>query len=369
MPVVAVGAVAAVVAALMALLLLYGSAALARMVANLIPNWHLPGLGNIRSFVLGAANAALHTVAGWLDAAVGNAANWVLAPWHILNALIAKVASVGHSIYHAILAARLLAHTIYTALLHFVGARIATVEHLAYYLYAAAIALTHSVYATLLHFVGQRIASVVHYAEFLYAAAKAYAAGVYSTLLHFVGERVSALEHYAQVLTREAIAYADLRFTQAIHYAEAIAKTTATAAIGVLTTDIAHAIHIPWIDIRDEVAVLEGVIATDLPDVGALVRAIPKAVPLDIAATMTGVLAIDRMMLKYLQECGIPNCKNLGGLGKDLLKLLELVGGAGLLAYLAAMVHDPVGTADETDRVLSGLVEGTVTTFRDLIGV
>jgi len=368
MPVVAVGAVAVVIAALMALLLLYGSAALAKMVANLIPSWHIPGLGNIRSFVLGAANAALRTVAGWLDAAVSPVAHWILAPWHVMNNLYAKLISLGHSLYHAILAARALIHTVYSSLLHFIGTTALTLEHYALSLYHRAISYAHGVYSTLLHFIGERIAAVLAVADSLYHLALSYAAGVYSTLLHFISERVGALEHYAQALTAEALAYADLRFHQAEAYAKGIAETTVTAALGILTTDIAHAIHIPWIDIRDEVAVLEGVIATDLPDIGALVRAIPRAIPADIAATMAGVLAIDRVMIKYLEECGIPNCKNLGALGKDLLKLLELVGGAGLLAYIAAMVHSPVQTADETDRILSGLVQDTVGAFRDLIG-
>lgn len=368
MPVVAVGAVAAVIAALMALLLLYGAAALAKMVANLVPNWHIPGLGNIRSAVLGAANSALRTVAGWLDSAVGNVAHWILAPWHIMNAIYAKLISVGHSIYHAILAARLLAHTIYKALLHFIAVEFATAIHLARYLYAQAIAFAHAVESTLLHFIAARVDSLIHLIDVLHAAAIAYAASIYSTLLHFVGERVSSLENLIGVSVAGALAEAHALYEQALAYARAIAHTTATAVVGALVTDVTNAVHADWVKITDEVAALEGVIATDLPDIGALVRAIPRAIPTDLAEVITGALAIEIPMIRFLRECGVPNCKNLGGFGKALQDLFGLAEGVALIGLIEAMVHDPQGTANETVTVLDGALHDTVNTFRDLIG-
>jgi hypothetical protein len=369
MPVVAVGAIAAVIAALMALLLLYGSAALTKMVANLIPNWHIPGLGNIRGFALGAANAALHTIAGWLDSAVGLAAHWILAPWHILNQLFAKVIAAEHALYHAILAVRHLAGVLYARATALAYRLARDAQGFARALFAAAELAARALFAQAMATITRLINDVIGLVHAVLATAQAYALGLFNSAAALVFRLVTDVERFASALFAQAIAHAEARFAQAIAHAEAVARSAAAAAIGILTTDIAHAVHIPWVQITDEVKALEGVIATDLPDLGALVRAIPRAVPLDIATTLAGVLAIDRVAIKYLEECGIPNCKNLGGLGKDLLKLLELVGGAGLLAYLAAMVHDPGGTADETDRVLSGLVQDTVTGFRDLIGV
>ena len=99
MPVVAVGAIGAVIAALLALLILYGIKALAQVVGHLVPDWSFPGLGNIRSHIIGAAQAALRGTAAWLDAAAGAAAGWVLAPWHVIRVFMDKVASLANSTY------------------------------------------------------------------------------------------------------------------------------------------------------------------------------------------------------------------------------------------------------------------------------
>jgi len=152
------------------------------------------------------------------------------------------------------------------------------------------------------------------------------------------------------------------------NWAAAYANAAAAGAVGALVTDVTTAVHGEWIAITDEVKALEGVIATDLPDIGALVRAIPRAVPIDIAAAITGTMAIDRVLLRYLEKCGIPNCKNLGGFGNLLKDLINVAEGAALLGLLAQAVRDPEGTAAELDSVIGGTVRGAAHVLTAAVG-
>ena len=179
----------------------------------------------------------------------------------------------------------------------------------------------------------------------------------------------AAVLHEAQHLYNLAVARIEARFAQGLKYADAVALSTATAAVGALTTDVGKVAHAEWVAITDDVKALEGVIASDLPDIGALVRAIPRAVPLDIAGTIGGTLALERVLTRYLIDCGIPNCRNLGGLGRELADLLKLVEGAGFLAFLVAMVTDPDGTSREVNDVVAPIVVDTVNGARHLIGL
>src|SRR6266702_2344491 len=289
MPVVAVGAIGAVIAALLALLILYGIRALAQVVGHLVPDWSFPGLGNIRSHIVGAAQAALRGTAAWLDAAAGAAAGWVLAPWHVIRVFMDKVASLANSTY-------------------WMGSRLL---HFAEHVYNVAQA---EVVAAL--------SAATHLAQHVYNLAVAYAAAKVLTAIHFA-EHVYNVTH-AEIA--ESLAAAK-------HYAGAIALSTATAVVGIFSTDLGKVAAAEWVKITDDVAALEGVIATDLPDIAALARAIPRAIPRELADVIAGGLAVDALAIRYLRECGIPNCKNLHGFGKDLQGLFKLAEGAAFLGF------------------------------------
>src|SRR6266702_3467070 len=303
MPVVAVGAIGAVIAALLALLILYGIRALAQVVGHLVPDWSFPGLGNIRSHIVGAAQAALRGTAAWLDAAAGAAAGWVLAPWHVIRVFMDKVASLANSTY----------------------------------------------------LMGSRL---LHLVQHVYNLARAYAVAKFTEAVHFA-EHVYNVAH-AEIAQSLAIAK---------HYAGAIALSTATAVVGIFSTDLGKVAAAEWVKITDEVAALEGVIATDLPDIAALARAIPRAIPRELADVIAGGLAVDALAIRYLRECGIPNCKNLHGFGKDLQGLFKLAEGAAFLGFLAYIITDPDGATRETEQVAGAILTDTIDGVRHLIGV
>lgn len=144
-------------------------------------------------------------------------------------------------------------------------------------------------------------------------------------------------------------------------------------AIHTVETTVAAEASRPWAviwpDIEATVRGLDGILADDLPDIGAAIRAIGRDVPLDMLASIAAASGISLAMLRYLRDCGVPNCRNLGKFGHDLQSLFTAVGDGALLAFLAAAVEDPGGAARVvTDDVLPGLRD-VAGRFEQSIGV
>src|SRR6266581_1499526 len=231
MPVVAVGAIGAVIAALLALLILYGIKALAQVVGHLVPDWSFPGLGNIRSHIIGAAQAALRGTAAWLDAAAGAAAGWVLAPWHVIRVFMDKVASLANSTY--LMGSRLLhlAQHVYNLARAYAAAQALRVLHFAEHVYNVVRAEVTAV-----------LSAATHLAQHVYNLAIAYAAAKVLTAIHFA-EHVYNVAH-AEIAQSLAAAK---------HYAGAIALSTATAVVGIFSTDLGKVAAAEWVKINEEV--------------------------------------------------------------------------------------------------------------------
>ncbi len=369
MPVVAVGAIGAVIAALLALLILYGIRALAQVVGHLVPDWSFPGLGNIRSHIVGAAQAALRGTAAWLDAAAGAAAGWVLAPWHVIRVFMDKVASLANSTY--LMGSRLLhlAQHVYNLARAYAAAQALRVLHFAEHVYNVVRAYATAKFAEAVHF-AEHVYNVAH-AEIaaVLSAATHLAQHVYNLAIAYAFAKVLTAIHFAEHVYNVAHAEIAQSLAAAKHYAGAIALTTATAVVGIFSTDLGKVAAAEWVKITDDVAALEGVIATDLPDIAALARAIPRAIPRELADVIAGGLAVDALAIRYLRECGIPNCKNLHGFGKDLQGLFKLAEGAAFLGFLAYIITDPDGATRETEQVAGAILSDTIDGVRHLIGV
>ncbi len=369
MPVVAVGAIGAVIAALLALLILYGIKALAQVVGHLVPDWSFPGLGNIRSHIIGAAQAALRGTAAWLDAAAGAAAGWVLAPWHVIRVFMDKVASLANSTY--LMGSRLmhLAQHVYNLARAYAVAKFTEAVHFAEHVYNVVRAYATAKFTEAVHF-AEHVYNVAH-AEItaVLSAATHLAQHVYNLAVAYAAAKALTAIHFAEHVYNVAHAEIAQSLAAAKHYAGAIALSTATAVVGIFSTDLGKVAAAEWVKITDDVAALEGVIATDLPDIGALARAIPRAIPRELADVIAGGLAVDALAIRYLRECGIPNCKNLHGFGKDLQRLFGLAEGAAFLGFLAYIITDPDGATRETEQVAGAILSDTIDGVRHLIGV
>lgn len=391
MVVVALPALALIVVALLALLLLYSADKLGKFISSLMPDISFGWVGSLRGWVDGAISSAYNTVAGWVSASVGPIEKFFLIPYHIMSELYLKVIHTYESVYNNLVLAYRYAEHIYNLAaqfaLNYVHQAIAYTQHVYNLAVGEAESLAtraeHSAEGYALHLYDAAkadILDVAHEAEALYAQAvqtaqslavqaeslaQSLAAGVASTAL----AEVQAVQHLAQSLYADALDYADKLgagvLSDAEHYA--------AGAIGAAVTDIDHAVTGAvqgiWDGISTGVSDLEGALGVDLPDVGALVRAIPRAVPADIAAAIAGAYAMSAVAVRFMAECGVPNCKNLSKIGRELQALFSLVEGASFLAFIVGMVKDPQTTAQETVSLLSVIVKDELAAFRNLVGI
>lgn len=391
MPALALAPLFVWVVALVALLLLAASGLLAKFITNLIPDWHIPGLGNIRSAVAGAVDSALQAIESTIQAAIGPVEAWLRAPFHALQHLIDATITALESAFSAV----------------------ARVWHAAGELFKYATTYAHSLFWTLRVLLGDAIRYLglyahtlynlaIHYTGVLFKYATTYAHELVWQVRVLLGDAISTLARYAHELFTLAVTYAGKLFDYATTYAHGLFKVAeadaarlfaavradalnwaraaqraaevfASAAVAdagrIIATDITVPVEQAWVAIRDDVAAIEQILGADLPDVRAIVRRLDIARVGDIATAAGALAAVDVLVLRYLRDCGIPGCKSLHGLINDLPKLFALVEGAAFLAFLVDMCHDPAGTATEVETVAGGIITDTVDVMQRVLGI
>jgi hypothetical protein len=392
MPVVAVPAVAAAMAALLALLVLWGVKVFANAVAGVIPK-DLPILGSkLHDLVLGFATIA------------GATLTWIMAQWvrPVINLVLGPVYRLVDFVDSVYNLARTTAASWSWLLNSAIPSVIGKLEHYAMALYNRAHAFTMRVYNLLHHYAyalyqaahafTMHVYNLLHhYAFTLYQAAHAYAAHLYSVVHHYaylVGEAAKAYTRaYVHAVTASLAASIDAlrksikaELATAEAYADTVAADVLRATQHAISSAVAGVITVVdvdsvaglagiWDGVIDDVTTLEGVIGADLPDIGAAVRAIPRAIPGDLAGALTAVGAISIPMLRYMARCGVPNCRNLSQLGRELRELIDALAGGAFLALLVELVTNPVGTAHWLNDNVGGLAEEAVNDAKSVLGV
>lgn len=389
---IALPALAEVAIALLLVALLFAWAYFAQAVAQLIPTG-IPYIGSwLRNQVVALADAAYTAQRAVWDHAVTPVVNFIISPitalrnnWAALNNFAASTWVHLYGLATVTLP-NVLAYAVAVAESVLAQARIEITQ--------TAAALYQNIADTATNVLNDAAAAdqvVRDYATSLVNAARADAAAALLQLANSATQLYNQSIQYALQLAQAATAYADGLFQQVIdyattaidtlradldaditaveQYAQDIALTTATAVVGVLTTDIDTAVAAVWPDVVAGATAVEGVLGLDLPDILTGLKGIDFTKPLTAAGSAAAALAISVPILKYMEECGIPNCKNLGGFGNDLSALSALVDSTFLISLLAEAATDPAGAAADIESTLGGIVNGALGTFRSMIGV
>lgn len=392
MPVVAIPALVAVVAAIVALLVLYGIAYITKAVGNLMPDWNIPGYSALRRWVLAAASITLDATRNAMTSALAPVGKLIEYPFLVIQNLtdavvrnIARALSTLHWVVNTYVPH--LVGNLRTALLDrlgnlrawAVGALAATYHHAITWAHDHISALSARVDADVARIAGRidGIASrVANLAARIGTAAAAAEAAAIAKARAYTDQRVKAMAGdvadvagavKAGVTTAEH--YADRAVRAGVSTAETYATRAAQAAAAGVATSAVTAAAAAWPTITDEADKVAGVLGADLPGIGAAVRAIPRVVPTDMADVIAGVTAIAVPALRYLERCGIPNCRNLSAFGRDLQDVLSLIGDGLALAALAELVTDPAAAAAAVRADLVAPVQGLVGEARSLLGV
>lgn len=389
---VAVAAPAAILAALFALLFLLAWQQWRSVILNSI-NISLPIVGRVIADAVGyVLDGAYQLIVYWFDSLLHPLAEFILRPIAAvengfsalysasLNAYIAVQGIITTRIPAAISSAAGYANQIVSASVNSLdvtisnvrsalNASIVDVRNYATSILSAAVSYTDQVVSASMNALDVTISDVRSVLNAAIAAEHQFAANIYTTATAFTVTAYDDATAYARSLA--AAGATDL--STAVDQLESYAQTTATAAVGVLSTDIDQAISAAWGTISTDVdAAVQGtigIITVGDDDILAALRALAKVNPLDIAgvASLVGITTLT--LTRYLRDCGIPNCQNLGQLGKDLQALLGLVEDASFLAFLVELVEHPSGAAGLVESTFGGAIADTVGAFRSLVGV
>lgn len=391
MPVLAIPALGAIVIAAMAILILLSGKYLAKFIAHIIPSG-IPGFGHVANAIEGAFDSALDAVGNVMDAAVGPLAKLVSYPFRAMGHLYDEIIAFASD---TVAFGKWVAKTAIPAAIHtaetWAAQKIAAAEarltaavtaarryalDLVNAARAYALALVHQLEAKLT----AAIIAAAHVAHVEALAVRAFATAGLASLRGYIDALVArtvatltasilAVDHYAHTAYAALSAALARGISEAEDFAAAAATAAEHAAIDAVETAVTLGIGDVWGDV---VAGVDGAIDA-AGDGFDWVRDELAKIDLSKVADVAGLAAITGIsvgvLTRYLKECGMPNCRNLGKFGRDLSALLGIVEGVAFVELIAEMVRDPHGAARDVADTLGSLGESTAHGVRDLIGV
>lgn len=383
-------ALGAVIIALLVLLLLYAGEYLGKAVAQLIPD--LPVIGaRLRDAVEAAAISLGHWASAAWDHLLSPVADLILVPVYavkgwaesVVNAITAltdtqawivgtyvpEVAiggASGASSAIAGLTARI------TADIQSIAGKITTAVATAEaYTDAHVLAQANRLTADLAR-ISTRIDAAVSTAE-AYADARVLAlAHQLSSDLARVAGAITATLADAETYTDahvQALGRTLVQDVTALQAAIAAAeKQAVTDTLGTLTQAVTASATATAAVVDGAVAGALDVAGDGFTDITAGLRSIDWAKVTDIAGLTVATGAVAATLARYLEQCGMPNCRNLSQYGRYLQDLAGDAALAALLAMLVDVVHDPEGAAQRTAADLGGVLRAATDAAGALVG-
>jgi hypothetical protein len=374
----------------MALLLLFGVILIIDLLLRSIDITRVPGfLGDILKIVAVGIASAANAISVFLASIARGALSVFTAPAMALvtslNATVFAFARLGSWVKWLV---RTEVPTLWSGLIATVANAVNNLVALANRLYAQAIA-----YATALStMLRQLIAAGI-------ATATAYALSLYRSAISALNAAIAVTTAYALSLYRNAIAALVSTTANVMAYILAVRNQLANYALGLAQWAVATAIgasndwakryadHLidlynralagagalamapAWPHILDAIdsisLALPDSIAAVLARIGAIPRAIPRDLALEIgAATAVGAIAID-----WVARCGVSLCRNTKGFGDELAALED----AALIAAIFEMVVEGVANPEGAGKAVHDDMVGPLSTigreFSNLVGL
>jgi len=154
--------------------------------------------------------------------------------------------------------------------------------------------------------------------------------------------------------------------------AESIAAANLAAVQAGIYTDLEQwgdqAVSHVWPEADQDIAALKQTLGADFPWLNDLLGALGGLGSAGIAGALIRAIAGAEVVTNLAEQCIIPNCRNLSGLGQDLAELLQAASVAAMVAWLAFCVTDPAGAATDIQDVLLNPLRDVVTGASHLFG-
>lgn len=392
MPIVAIPVVAILVVALLAVLLLLAVEQFGKALAAIMPGFHIPGVGSIRSWITAHISEAISSISSYLDSYVHPLSVFISSHFTVFRTFLSLLSDLALDTHTALYG--LAAHTVPMALSHAKQYAIGLVnaaEAKALSLYHSSLTYAHDLANYVL---GQALAQIAYveiqaalhyhlsltYARDLVnyalgvtgsaiAAVDARATGLYHLSLAYAHDLAGAVENNTIALYHSASVALENRYQQALAFASAVAKAESTAVVNglnsALVTDIEHAWPLVIAGIDDVIDVA----GADFPDVVADLRGLARSLPRDLPTAIAMSTAIAIPLLRLAKDCTMPNCRNLSQVGRDLQELFGLLQTGGLLLLVGEAAHSPANVAHDIVRVLHPVIVDMQSLAKEMLGV
>lgn len=389
MPVLALGDFAVIAIVLIALL---ATITLSKIAEAATPSIHIPLVGNLRTLVGAAFTKAIHGIMVALDATIGFSAKAIhltvsfftycakgiagfaedaykTADWLVGTYVPREVGKLRTSVEAKLVTLRKDVRHDLTVAEHYAAREVkkATTAARNELSKAEHYAITHI--DSLAKTVAKDLTTAEHYAVSEATKAETAAKAAATAALN---DATSAL-HSAIVAVQNAVTgLANTVSTDVTNLEQQIAGTgtaVASTVIGTIDQDINAVAADEWAKITAQIGTLEGTIGTDFTDVRAWLDGIPAEALQDIAGVTAVAIAGVGILTKLANDCIVPQCRNLSGLGNLLNDLEGLLGGGALLAFLAELASNPAGFTTDVEDVLGPIADDTVDVVRGLLSV
>lgn len=158
----------------------------------------------------------------------------------------------------------------------------------------------------------------------------------------------------------------------AVAGAEALAAANLAAVRSGIYTDLDtwgnEAVSTAWPGSAGDIDALRGTLGADFPWLQDLLPALAGAGAAGLLGALIRSLAGAQAVTNLANDCTVPLCRNLSGLGNDLANLAGLIESGLLFAWLAYGVADPAGWAADVNSFLGPLGNSTVSTAQGVFG-
>jgi hypothetical protein len=155
--------------------------------------------------------------------------------------------------------------------------------------------------------------------------------------------------------------------------AETLAYSQLEAAVRGITTDLEtigdSAVSLAWPDAVPDLQALRDTLGADFPWLNDLLGLLAGAGTAGLLGALIRSMATSQALTRLATDCIVPNCRNLSGLGKFLQALSGDASEAAMLAWLVEAITNPSGWASDTNALLGGPANDTITAVRGLLGV
>jgi hypothetical protein len=196
-------------------------------------------------------------------------------------------------------------------------------------------------------------------------AAESYARSLVEQLSAVVTQDVSALQSDYNELERYTVN--EIAATQ--DYAREVAQEAETNAITYEDQSTTAALQPVWAGTAESMNTVTETLKVETPEAGSKAQLLSTDVPATPALALAGLAAAVKTLATTTTECAQPYCRTKNTLGKDLKTLLSLIEGGALLAFLAAAIATPTGTAEATVDPIEAVIDLGGDIITSLVGV